>query len=63
MFSKVEPTTEVAPEETTEEVKVELEEVKPITFNPEKENKVEGFKFATKKGASTMDSVLAKMYK
>lgn len=63
MFSKVEPTTEVTTEETTEEVKVELKEVKPITFNPEKENKVEGFKFATKKGASTMDSVLAKMYK
>lgn len=63
MFSKVEPAAEVAPEEVTEEVKVELEEVKPITFNPEKENKVEGFKFATKKGASTMDSVLAKMYK
>jgi len=61
MFSKVEPTTEVTTEEATE--KVELEEVKPITFNPEKENKVEGFKFATKKGASTMDSVLAKMYK
>jgi regulator of replication initiation timing len=60
-FSKVEPTTEVTTEEATE--KVELEEVKPITFNPEKENKVEGFKFATKKGASTMDSVLAKMYK
>lgn len=63
MFSKVEPVAEVTTEEVTEEVKVELEEVKPITFNPEKENKVEGFKFATKKGASTMDSVLAKMYK
>lgn len=62
-FSKVEPTTEVTTEETTEEVKVELEEVKPITFNPEKENKVEGFKLASKKGKSTMDSVLAKMYK
>jgi len=62
-FSKVEPTTEVVTEETTEEVKVELEEVKPITFNPEKENKVEGFKLASKKGKSTMDSVLAKMYK
>ena len=61
MFSKVEPTTEVTTEEAAE--KVELEEVKPITFNPEKENKVEGFKFASKKGASTMDSVLAKMYK
>ena len=63
MFSKVEPTTEVAPEETTEEVKVELEEVKPITFNPEKENKVEGFKFASKRAKTTMDSILEKLNK
>ncbi len=63
MFSKVEPTTEVAPEEVTEEVKVELEEVKPITFNPEKENKVEGFKFASKRAKTTMDSILEKLNK
>lgn len=62
-FSKVEPTTEVATEETTEEVKVELEEVKPITFNPEKENKVEGFKFASKRAKTTMDSILEKLNK
>jgi hypothetical protein len=63
MFSKVEPTTEVATEEVTEEVKVELEEVKPITFNPEKENKVEGFKFASKRAKTTMDSILEKLNK
>jgi len=63
MFSKVEPTTEVTTEETTEEVKVELEEVKPITFNPEKENKVEGFKFASKRAKTTMDSILEKLNK
>ena len=63
MFSKVEPTTEVTTEEVTEEVKVELEEVKPITFNPEKENKVEGFKFASKRAKTTMDSILEKLNK
>jgi hypothetical protein len=63
MFSKVEPTTEVTTEETTEDVKVELEEVKPITFNPEKENKVEGFKFASKRARTTMDSILEKLNK
>jgi hypothetical protein len=63
MFSKVEPTAEVTTEETTEEVKVELEEVKPITFNPEKENKVEGFKFASKRAKTTMDSILEKLNK
>lgn len=63
MFSKVEPTTEVTTEETTEEVKVELEEVKPITFNPEKENKVEGFKLASKRQRTTMDSILEKLNK
>lgn len=62
-FSKVEPTTEVTTEETTEEVKVELEEVKPITFNPEKENKVEGFKLASKRPRTTMDSILEKLNK
>ena len=63
MFSKVEPTTEVATEETTEEVKVELEEVSPITFNPENVNKSEGLKFATKRTRSTMDSILEKINK
>ena len=62
-FSKVEPVAEVTTEETTEEVKIELEEVKPITFNPEKENKVEGFKFASKRAKTTMDSILEKLNK
>ena len=63
MFSKVEPTTEVATEETTEENKVELEEVSPITFNPENVNKAEGFKFASKRARTTMDSILEKLNK
>ena len=63
MFSKVEPTAEVATEETTEENKVELEEVSPITFNPENVNKVEGFKYASKRAKTTMDSILEKLNK
>jgi len=63
MFSKVEPTTEVATEEITEEIKVELEEVSPITFNPENVNKSETFKYATKRTRSTMDAILEKLNK
>jgi hypothetical protein len=63
MFSKVEPTAEVVTEETTEEVKVELEEVSPITFNPENVNKSETFKYATKRTRSTMDAILEKLNK
>jgi hypothetical protein len=63
MFSKVEPTTEVATEEATEETKVELEEVTPIVFNPENVNKVEAFKIAPKRPRSTMDSILEKLNK
>jgi hypothetical protein len=63
MFSKVEPTTEAATEETTKENKVELEEVSPITFNPENVNKAEGFKFASKRARTTMDSILEKLNK
>jgi hypothetical protein len=62
-FSKVEPTTEVATEETTEENKVELEEVSPIVFNPENVNKSETFKYATKRTRSTMDAILEKLNK
>lgn len=63
MFSKVEPTTEIATEETATETKVELEEVTPIVFNPENVNKVEGFKLASKKPRTTMDSILEKLNK
>ena len=63
MFSKVEPTTEAATEETTKENKVELEELSPITFNPENVNKAEGFKFASKRARTTMDSILEKLNK
>lgn len=63
MFSKVEPTTEVATEEAATETKVELEEVTPIVFNPENVNKVESFKIAPKRPRSTMDSILEKLNK
>ena len=63
MFSKVEPTAEVATEETATETKVELEEVTPIVFNPENVNKVETFKIAPKRPRSTMDSILEKLNK
>ena len=61
-FSKVDTIAEVATEETAVE-KTELEEVKPITFNPEKENKVEGFKIASKKPRTTMDVILERISK
>ena len=63
VFSKVEPTTEVATEETTTETKVELEEVTPIVFNPENVNKAEAFRIAPKRPRSTMDSILEKINK
>jgi len=63
MFSKVEPTTEVATEEAATETKVELEEVTPIVFNPENVNKVESFRIAPKRPRSTMDSILEKINK
>ena len=61
-FSKVDTIAEVTIEETAVE-KTELEEVKPITFNPEKENKVEGFKIASKKPRTTMDVILERISK
>lgn len=63
MFSKVEPTTETTSEEVAEETKVELEEVKPITFNPEKENPSEFMKLASKRPRTTMDAILEKLNK
>ena len=63
MFSKVEPTGEVATEESTTETKVELEEVTPIVFNPENVNKAEAFRIAPKRPRSTMDSILEKINK
>lgn len=61
MFSKVDPITETTTEETVE--KTELEEVKPITFNPEKENPTEFFKLASKRPRTTMDIILEKLNK
>ena len=71
--SKLETLSATNPEEvaaeTTEETtattttEVELEEVKPITFNPERINEVEGFKYASKRPRSTMDAILEKLNK
>lgn len=59
-----EVTAEITEETTaTTTTEVELEEVKPITFNPERTNEVEGFKFASKRPRSTMDSILEKLNK
>jgi pectin methylesterase-like acyl-CoA thioesterase len=60
-FSKVDPVAEVATEEATD--KVELEEVKPITFNPEKTNPTEFTKLASKRPRTTMDSIIEKLNK
>ena len=60
-FSKVDPVTEVTTEETTEAV--ELEEMKPITFNPENVQPKEHFRYATQRGRTTMDSILEKLNK
>jgi hypothetical protein len=46
-----------------EEEEVELSEVKPISFNPENENKVESIKIASKRPRTIMDSVLEKLNK
>lgn len=71
--SKLETLSATNPKEVTAEVteettattttEVELEEVKPITFNPERTNEVEGFKFASKRPRSTMDAILEKLNK
>lgn len=71
--SKLETLSATTPKEVTAEVteettattttEVELEEVKPITFNPERTNEVEGFKFASKRPRSIMDSIMEKINK
>jgi hypothetical protein len=48
--------------ETEVELAIE-EEVKPISFNPENENKIEVVKFASKRSRTIMDSVLNKLNK
>ena len=42
---------------------VELYEIKPISFNPENENKVESMRIAAKRPRTTMDSILEKINK
>jgi hypothetical protein len=59
-FSKVDTVTEATIEETAVEA-VELEEMKPIVFNPENKTPKETFKFAQKRGMSTMDRILDKL--
>jgi hypothetical protein len=55
---------ELSKSNEVKENEVELsEEVKPISFNPENENKVETFKFANKRQRTIMDSVLNKLNK
>ena len=46
----------------TKEVELS-EEVKPISFNPENENKIETIKLASKRTRTTMDSILEKLNK
>jgi hypothetical protein len=55
---------ELSKSNEAKETEVELsEEVKPISFNPENENKVESIKFASKRPRTIMDSVLNKLNK
>jgi hypothetical protein len=55
---------ELSKSNEVKENEVELsEEVKPIFFNPENENKVESIKFASKRPRTIMDSVLNKLNK
>jgi hypothetical protein len=61
-FSQVDPVTETTTEETTTET-VELEEVKPISFNPEKQEVNEMFKIASNRPRTTMDIILEKISK
>jgi len=42
---------------------VELSEVKPISFNPENENKSESMRIGAKRPRTTMDSILEKLSK
>lgn len=46
----------------TKEVELS-EEVKPISFNPENENKIETIKLSAKRTRTTMDSILEKLNK
>ena len=58
-FSKIDTVAEVAVEEAAD--KVELEEVKPIVFNPENKTPKEMIKFSQKRSVSTMDRILDKL--
>ena len=63
-LSEVKPTsdsTETTP--TSDTTEVELNDVKPITFNPENTNPVEEVKFSQNRPDTTLDRVLAKLNK
>ena len=61
--AKLETLSKVENVEKDEAIEVELSETEPIVFNPENTKKVEHFKFATKKGKTTMDTILNKLNK
>lgn len=61
-FSKADPVTTATIEETATEA-VELEEVKPIAFNPEKTNQVDMVKFGQNRPKTTMDIILERISK
>jgi predicted ribosome-associated RNA-binding protein Tma20 len=61
--AKLETLSKVENVEKDEAIEVELSETEPIVFNPENTQKVEHFKFATKKGKTTMDTILNKLNK
>lgn len=44
------------------ESEVELSDIKPIVYNPEKEQKAENFRIAKNKAAGSLDRVLSKLY-
>jgi hypothetical protein len=55
---------ELAKVNEVKEVELSIdEEVKPISFNPENENKIETMKLAAKRPRTTMDSILEKLNK
>ena len=58
--AQIEKLSKVEKDETNE---VELSDVKPISFNPENENKVETMRIGAKRPRTTMDAILEKLNK
>jgi hypothetical protein len=59
--AQIEKLSKVEKDKETNEV--ELSDVKPISFNPENENKIETMKIGSKRPRTTMDSILEKLNK